>query len=361
MSTPRSIVVVGAGLAGARCAETLRAEGYDGELTLVGEEPVAPYERPALSKEFLAGEREPEDLLLRPASFWSEQRIELLLGERVVSVDRRRRSTTTSGGRELRWDALVLATGARPRQLPFAYPSGVHTLRTLADAVSLREELTPGARLVVVGGGFVGAEVASTARGLGVDVTLLEEGPAPFTRALGRELGARLATRYREHGVDMRTNTGAAAFRSGADGRIRGVALAGGSHVDCDVALVAVGVEPARDLVSAGPEPPIHACGDNAGGGGHWTSAAAEAVDVARGILGLDPLPKQPAFFWSDQFGLRLQLVGDTTRAERVELDGSGESFVARYRAGDGRLVAALASNRPADVGTLRRELAMAA
>jgi NADPH-dependent 2,4-dienoyl-CoA reductase/sulfur reductase-like enzyme len=360
MSIPRSIVVVGAGLAGARCAETLRAEGYDGELVLVGEEPLAPYERPALSKEYLAGEREPEDLMLRPASFWSEQRIELLLAERVISVNRERRRAATSGGRVLRWDALVLATGARPRHLPFTCPAGVHTLRALADASALRDELVPGARLVIVGGGFVGAEVASTARTMGVEVLLLEAGPAPFARALGPELGTRLAARYREHGVDIRTNTGAVAFRA-RSGRVCAVVLAEGREVQCDVALVAVGVEPVWDLLAPGPSPPIHACGDNAGGRGHWTGAATEAADVARGLLGLDPLPKQPPFVWSDQFGLRLQLVGDTTGAERVELDGSDESFVVRYHSNDGRLVAALASNRPADVGMLRREVALAA
>ena len=358
--TPRSILVVGAGLAGARCAETLRAEGYDGGLALVGEEPVPPYERPALSKEFLAGRRSADDLSLRPDSFWAEQRIELVLGERVTAVDRERRTAVTNRGRVLGWEALVLATGARPRQLPFASPQGVHILRTLADAAALREELLPGTRLAVVGGGFVGAEVASTASSLGVDVTLLEAGPVPFARALGPELGARLADRYRDHGVDIRTETTAAAFDTAAGGRVAGVVLADGSRVAADAVLVAVGVEPTRELGSD-VQPPVYACGDNAGSRGHWTGAAAEAVDVARRVLQLDPLPKQPPFFWSDQFGLRLQLVGDTTHAHEIELEGSQESFVARYRSRGGRLVAALASNQPAAMGRLRLEVAAAA
>jgi NADPH-dependent 2,4-dienoyl-CoA reductase/sulfur reductase-like enzyme len=358
--TPRSILVVGAGLAGARCAETLRAEGYDGELALVGDEPVAPYERPALSKEFLAGQRSVDDLLLRPGSFWAEQGIELVLGERVTTVDRRRKTATTSRGRVLPWEALVLATGARPRLLPFASPKGVHVLRTLADAATLRGELVPGARLAIVGGGFVGAEVASTARSLGVEVTLLEAGAVPFARALGPELGARLAARYRDHGVDIRTETAAAAFETTSDGRVAGVALTEGSVVAADAVLIAVGVEPAHEL-GCDVQPPIHACGDNAGSHGHWTGAAAEAVDVARRLLELDPLPKQPPFFWSDQFGLRLQLVGDTSHADDVEVAGSPDSFVARYRARGGRLVAALASNRPAEIGSLRLEVATAA
>ena len=246
--TTRSVVIVGAGLAGARCAETLRAEGFDGDLVLVGEESVAPYERPALSKEFLAGAKSVADLLLRPQSFWAEQRIELVLGQRVGSVDRTRRTVTTSSGLELGWDTLVLATGARPRHLPFASPAGVHVLRTLADAEALRDELLPGARLAIVGGGFVGAEVASTARSRGVDVTLLEAGSAPFERALGAELGARLADRYRDHGVDIHTETAAAGFRETSAGRVDAVILRDGTVIESDVVLVAVGVEPAHEL-----------------------------------------------------------------------------------------------------------------
>ncbi|MGZ8694293.1 MAG: NAD(P)/FAD-dependent oxidoreductase, partial [Gaiellaceae bacterium] len=203
----RSVVVVGAGLAGARCAETLRAEGYDGELVLVGAEPVPPYERPALSKEFLAGERDADALLLRPHSFWQDRHIRLELGQPVVAVDTRSRTARTEAGRVFRWDRLVLATGARPRRLPFAAPEGVHVLRSLADASALRTALAPGARLVIVGGGFVGAEVASTAAGLGVQVTVLDAGEAPFCRVLGPDVGHTLAARYREHGVDLRTRT----------------------------------------------------------------------------------------------------------------------------------------------------------
>jgi 3-phenylpropionate/trans-cinnamate dioxygenase ferredoxin reductase subunit len=139
------------------------------------------------------------------------------------------------------------------------------------------------------------------------------------------------------------------------------VILPDGRELECDLALVSVGVGPRRELVAAEKSPTVHACGDVAGGPGHWTSAAAEAVDVARDLIGLDPLPQQPPFFWSDQFGLRLQLVGDTSAADRIEVDGSEESFVAPYLAAGGRLVAALASNRPAEAGRFRQELAEAA
>jgi 3-phenylpropionate/trans-cinnamate dioxygenase ferredoxin reductase subunit len=361
MTKPGTVIIVGAGLAGARCAETLRAEGYDGSVVLVGDEQHAPYERPALSKEFLAGERSLDEITLRPESFWEDRGIELRLGTRVVAVDGERRTAATSDGEELRWDTLVLATGARARQLPFRTPEGVHVLRTAADAFRLREALVPGARLAVIGGGFVGAEVASTAVGLGVHVTMLEAGLAPFARVLGPEVGRLLAHRYRRDGVDLLLGVGAAGFGADEDGRLSKVVLSDGREVESDVALVAVGVEPERGLLPFDPQPPVYACGDVAGSGGHWTGAAAEAVDVARRILGLEPLPEQPPFFWSDQFGLRLQLVGEMAGAARVEFEGSEDEFIARYIDADGGLLAALAANRPAEVGRLRRELAVAA
>jgi 3-phenylpropionate/trans-cinnamate dioxygenase ferredoxin reductase component len=186
---------------------------------------------------------------------------------------------------------------------------------------------------------------------LGVEVTLLEAGPTPFARTLGVEVGDVLACRYRAHGVDLQTDATAAAFQG------RRVVLGNGTEISCDVVLLAVGAEPVRELLQDG----IHACGDVAGGPGHWTNAAADGVAAARRILGLDPLPEQPPFFWSDQFGLRLQLVGDPHSATAVELDGSEESFAARYLAADGRLLAALAVNRSAEIAGFRRELGFAA
>ena len=359
MTQPRKVVIVGAGLAGARCAETLRLEGFDGAVALVGDEPVPPYERPALSKEFLAGLRTGDSLALRPPEFWAEQGIDLVLGERVVRVDARRRTALTDRGRRLDWDSLVVATGARPRLLPFAAPPGVHVLRTLADATALKSELADARRLAVVGGGFVGAEVASTARDLGLEVAMLEAAEAPFARVLGAEVSSILARRYRAQGVELHTEALAERFDVDRSGRVRAVELAGGATVPCDVALVAVGVEPVRALVEAAPG--IEVAGDAAGGPGHWTSAAADGAAAARRLLALEPVPRAAPFFWSDQFGLRLQLVGHTAHADAVELDGDESEFVARYRAADGGLVAALAANRPADVRALRRELAFAA
>ncbi len=360
MTTPRTVLIVGAGLAGARCAETLRAEGYEGEVVLVGDEPHAPYERPALSKEFLAGKKDLDEMVLRPQSFWTDKQIDLRLGTQVVAVDRNTRTATTDDGAELHWDALVLATGARVRHLPFPAPDGVHVLRTADDALALRDELVPGSHLVTVGGGFVGTEVASTATQLGVIVTMVVGGLAPFARALGPEIGRLLAHRYRRHGVDVMLGVGTAGFRTRPDG-LTTVLLSDGREVDCDTTLVAVGCEPARELAAFDPEPPIYACGDVASSGGHWTAAASEGIGVARRILGLEPLPEQPPFFWSDQFGLRLQLVGKPAGADRVEVEGGEDEFVARYFGENGGLIAALAANRPAEVGGFRKELAEAA
>lgn len=358
---PRSVLIVGAGLAGSRCAETLRAEGFDGRIVIVGDEPMPPYERPALSKEFLLGDWNARSLALRPDAFWAEHEIELVLGRHVVSIDRRSRVARTDRGDAFEWQALVLATGARARRLPVASQPGVHTLRTAADATALRAELVPGRRLIVVGGGFVGAEVASTARKLGVDVTMLEAGPAPFTRVLGEEVGSVLAARYAAYGVDVRMDTQAAAFRRGRTGRVHAVVLGDGNELACDVALVAVGMEAAVELLPSPAAPPVFVCGDAAGGAGHWTSAATSAANTARVLLGREPRPAGPSFFWSDQFDLRLQLVGAPQDSARVEVRGGGERFTARYLDASGRLVAALAVNQPDEISSLRRELALAA
>ena len=339
------VLIVGAGLAGARCAETLRAAGFDGRITLVGDEPVAPYERPALSKELLAGARDAASLALRPAASWAERGIELLTATRIVRL--RGRTALTSEGASLAWGALVIATGADARRLG----PGRHRLRTLADSLRLRAPLQSGAPLTVVGSGLVGAEVAATAASI-APVTLV--GGPPLERLLGGEVAALLAERHRAHGVRLVP---------------RGSESSG-------IVLDAVGVRPATgwlrgaiplrpdgsvvvDACGRTPVPGVFACGDVTGTG-HWTAAAGQGAAAARAVLG-DPSPYEDVpYFWSDQLGLRLQHVGDARRAASVELDGDLDSLRARYLDRAGRLVATLLVNRPHEVGEIRRELAAA-
>jgi 3-phenylpropionate/trans-cinnamate dioxygenase ferredoxin reductase subunit len=352
----RTIVIVGAGLAGARTAETLRVEGFDGRVVLIGDEPVAPYERPALSKEFLAGLRDESSLLLRKPSFWDDRGIELMLGRRVIEVDPVERIAVMSRGGELRFDDLVVATGARPRRLPLDLPAGVHELRTLADARALRDELVPGARLVVIGGGFVGAEVASTARLLGLDVTIVEAAAAPVARLLGETIGRLLAARWRRAGVRVLLQTGVAHVRADGSGNVDSLLLTDGTKLHADVVLAAVGVEPVQHLIPPRPALHVHQAGDVTGSG-HWTAAALDGARVARSILGLAEPTPQPAYVWSDQFGLRLQLIGTPRPNDVCKLAGDDDSFAAHYVDALGNVRAVLLANRPAEAAAARRRL----
>ena len=372
------VVIVGAGLAGPRCAERLRSSGYSGRIRLVGEEPVGPYRRPGLSKELLAGTAGLGDLRLRAPGWWEEAGIELMLGRRVERIDAVDRKVRLRGGEELRWEVLVIATGSRARALPSVPPvRGVHTLRSLQDALALRRELQAGRRLVVVGAGFVGTEVASTALAIGVDVTLVDPTP-PLSRVLGGEVAALLVDRYRGHGIDLRqTGLDGVEVEQGAVRRVR---LSDGAIVQCDALLLAVGAEPAAPpgLGAKGDGIPtdergrtgildVYACGDVAHAWHpllgrsvrveHWTDASAQGAAVAEAILGLEPRDRELPFFWSDQFGLRLQYVGHAPAWSSVALDGGPEAFSALYRDESGRPLAALVANRAGELGRLRQQL----
>ncbi len=374
--TPAGVVIVGAGLAGSRCAQTLRAEGFEGEITLIGEEPDPPYERPALSKEFLAGTR--SQLALHAPGYWKDNDIRLLLGTRVDRIDVSRKVARTRHG-EIGWDALVLATGARARRLPETSGPGVHVLRTRADAELLRAELFPGRRLAIVGAGFVGTEVASTALARGADVTLVDSGRVPFERTLGTDVGCFLAEHYRAHGVDLRLETRVTRLRRACSGALESIVLTDGAELPCDTLLVAVGAEPAGDLLGLPAGFPtdeagrmaflgVYACGDVAAPwqhalGGHlrlehWTSASHQAATVARTILGCETSAAPSPYFWSDQFGLRLQHVGLPEGSKRVLLDVEQDSLEAHYLDADARLLAALLVNKPQAASQIRRQLA---
>jgi 3-phenylpropionate/trans-cinnamate dioxygenase ferredoxin reductase subunit len=365
-----TVLIAGAGLAGARCAETLRSLGWPGRIVLAGDERHEPYERPALSKDLLAGSR--TEIALRPSAFWAEHDIDLRTGCRVHSLDVGRR-TARVDVEEVEWDAFVIATGARARRLDG--PAGVHHLRTLDDARTLAADVRADSRLLVVGAGFIGAEVASTLQPLVGSVTMIEPLAAPLQRVLGDEVGTLLADRYRAQGVDLRLGSGVEGF-VGAD-RVHAVRLQGGEMLRADVVVVGIGALPAgpegkaveTDSVGRTTEPGVYACGDVAAWERpslgrvrieHWTSAAGQGRAVGHAIAG-DPTPfNETPYFWSDQFGLRLQHIGHAAEWHAVELDGDDDSFTARYVDRHGRLLAALAANRPAETASLRRELAAA-
>jgi 3-phenylpropionate/trans-cinnamate dioxygenase ferredoxin reductase subunit len=379
------ILIVGAGLAGARCAEVLRAGGDDGRILVVGDEPHPPYERPALSKELLVGSRPAAGLALRKPGFWAAHGIELRLGTRIDSIDVRARRAVI-GPASIRWNRLVLATGVRARRIPgLDGMAGIHHLRTLDEAEILRDALAPGARLAIVGAGFVGLEVASSARALGLEVTVIEPATVPFERTLGPAVGSLLAERARRSGVDLRLGMPIRAAVRGGGGAVAAVELGDGTRLACDAVLVGVGARPNTELAAGlfdlapdGGVPTdacgqtaadcVFACGDVASVAHpslgrpvrleHWSAAAATAQATAGAILGRAPGRSPVPFFWSDQFGWRIQAVGHVDPTLRVSAEGDGERFVARYRDTAGRLRAAVVGNRADLLAELRSELA---
>jgi len=265
------------------------------------------------------------------------------------------------------WDAFVHATGVRARRL--AGPPGVHHLRSLDDAHALAAELTPSSRVVVVGAGFIGGEVASTLAPRVGSTTVVEPLASPLERVLGPEVGGLLAARYFAYGVDLRLRTGVEGFDG--DERVRGVRLTDGSTIPADVVVVGIGTVGETievDACGLTSTPSVYACGDVASWWRpshgrhvrveHWTSAAGQARSVASAIAGQDAPYDDAPYFWSDQFGLRLQHVGHADAWHAVVLDGGDDSFTARYVDADGRLLSALAANRAAELRTLRLELA---
>ena len=353
------VVIAGAGLAAQRCAEALRRGGYEGRLILVGDERWAPYDRPPLSKELLAGELEPGAALLRPAGWHAEHEIELLLGDAACGIDAPHRRLRLRGGDELPYEHLVIATGSRPRRLPGAEQfANAGVLRTLDDAIALRADLKPGTRLTVLGAGLIGQEVAATASARGARVTLIEAQPLPLARALHPELARWLIGRQRSFGVDVRLGTALASLHGDGDVLHR-IALADGAQLETDCLLVAIGVAPNEEWLGAPlhelvRRPEIHAAGDVAGGD-HWERAAWDGRAAAAAILGRPAAPAPATGWWSDIHGVRLQGLGDPAGADALEIEGdqAAASFTAvAWRAG--RAAAALAVGRPRDFRRLR-------
>lgn len=365
---PEHVLVVGAGLGGLRTIEQLRASGFQGRISLAGAEVHPPYDRPPLSKQLLTGDWEAARLVLRTEEGLDELGVRTHLGLRAVAL--RPGEVELSDGASLYGDAIVLATGLVARALP-GQPDGVHTLRTIDDALALRGELEKAASVLVVGAGFIGAEVASSAHSRGVAVTVLEAAAGPAERALGPDVARVAARLFAEAGVDLRTGVSITGFTDPGDAGVA-VELADGERVAADLGVVGIGGRPDLEwLAGTGLDTAtgipcdasgrvegldgVWAVGDVASWAGpdgvrhrheHWTSAGDQAAVVARDILGAEPPPPTVPYFWSDQFGLKIQLIGRPETADSVvPLHGTGfdggpvRGTVAGYLAGD-RLVA---------------------
>ena len=364
------IVVIGAGQAGAACVARLRAEGFAGPITLIGEEPVPPYQRPPLSKAYLLGEMRIDRLLLRPESYYRDAGVTLMLGCPVDAIDRASRQVIV-GGQTIAYDALVLATGSVPRRLPAAIGGdlgGVHVVRGLADVDGMAPGLQSGRRALIVGGGYIGLEAAAVARKRGMDVTLIEMAPRILQRVAAPETSDYFRALHRAHGVDIREGVGLSRLL-GAD-HVTGAVLSDGVELPCDLVIVGIGIAPATALAEAAglaidngimtdeqgrtSDLAIWAAGDCASfpyrGGRIRLESVQNAIDqaetVARNILGAGvayhPLP----WFWSDQYDIKLQIAGLNAGYTRVVVRDGGAARSHWYYADD-RLVAVDAMNDP--------------
>jgi 3-phenylpropionate/trans-cinnamate dioxygenase ferredoxin reductase subunit len=366
-----TFVIAGGGLAGAGAAATLREEGFDGRVVLIGEEPFAPYERPPLSKEYLRGEAEFEAALVHPPERYAELDVELRLGETVAAVRPAERRVALAGGEELGYDRLLLATGAAPVRLPLpgAGLAGVHTLRTAADAEALRAALQPGGHAVIVGGGWIGCEVAAAARHRGVGVTLIESHDVPLEAVLGPQVGGVYRDLHIAHGVEVRTGEGVAEFRG--QGRVEAVVTTSGRTLPCTLAVVGVGVRPRDELAAAaglGVEdgvlvdaglrtsaPDVYAAGDVARHRHprygplrveHWANARNQGPAAARAMLGAGAPYDRVPYFFSDQYDLGMEYRGLAAGTDPVVLRGdpADGAFLAFWLR-DGAVAAALNAN----------------
>ena len=385
------VVIVGAGHAGGELAAALRMEGYAGAVTLVGEEPHLPYQRPPLSKTFLAGESVATALYLRPEATYSKHSISILSGARVSHIDRDSRRVHLSDGRQLDYTKLALTTGGRPRRLPHTIAgeahdcANLHYLRTIADVDRLRAQFVPGARLAIVGGGYIGLEVASVATKRGLKVTVLEALPRVLARVTAPELSGFYERVHREAGVDVRTSAAVAGFEVDAARRLVRSVRVGNESIAADIVIVGIGLVPNVELAAAAgletsdgivvdeyaatADPDVYAAGDCTN---HPNRALARslrlesvpnAVEQARtaaaNIAGKRKIYETVPWFWSDQYDLKLQMVGLSAGYDELVVRGStaNRSFAAFYL-GDGRLIAADVVSRPEEFLVAKRLVA---
>jgi 3-phenylpropionate/trans-cinnamate dioxygenase ferredoxin reductase subunit len=373
----RRVIIIGAGQAGGEAAQRLRQGGFEGEITLIGEEPVAPYQRPPLSKAYLKGELDIDRLMLRPASVYAEERIALLTKTRGVWIDRANRKVRVEGGRELPYDALLLATGAKPRKLPLvgADLDGVHLFRSAADVDRVRERFVSGAKLIVIGAGYIGLEVAAVARQVGLEVTVVETAVRPLARVTCPEVAGFFLDEHTRQGVRFVLG-GQPALIKGSD-RVTGVALTDGAELPADLVIAGIGVTPdiaiaeqcgltvnngiVTDRHCRTSDPNIFAIGDCAarpmvhyGGQIARLESVHNAVEgakiVAAVLTGGKEHTEEAPWFWSDQYDLKLQIAGLFNGYDHVAFRGvmADRAFAAFYYKGD-KLIAVDAVNRPAE------------
>jgi 3-phenylpropionate/trans-cinnamate dioxygenase ferredoxin reductase component len=372
MTSDQTHVIVGASLAGAKAAETLREEGFDGRVVLIGAEEERPYERPPLSKDYLRGEVGRDKVYVHDESFYAEHDIELRLGRSGVSLDTSSNELALDGGERLRYDRLLLATGAEPRRLPIpgAELDGVLYLRSVEDSDALRGRLDRGGAVVVVGSGWIGAEVAASARQRGLEVTVVDPLSVPLERVLGVEVGTIYRDIHSEHGVQMLMGTGVEAFQG--DKAVERVRTSDGQELDCDFVVVGVGVEPRTELaLEAGiavdngvvvneelhtSVPGVFAAGDVANAHHpfygerirveHWANALNQGPAAARNMLDQPAAYERLPYFFSDQYDVGMEYTGFARQWDRVVFRGdpAGREFVAFWLVED-RVVAGMNVN----------------
>ena len=374
--TARSFAIVGASLAGARAAQALRRQGFDGRIHLIGAEEHAPYDRPPLSKGVLIDGLDPASTALEPEAYWADEQIELHLGRPVVALHPAERQVELAGGDRIAADRVLLTTGGRARRLPVAGAdlAGVHCLRTLDDAVGIGEGLVDGAHVLVVGAGFIGAEVAAAARSRGCAVTLVEIAEVPLARVLGVEMGEFYGRVHRDRGVRLLTGVGVVELRG--DTAVREAVLGDGTTIPVDLVVVGVGIEPSTELAAAiGAEvgngivvdeycettvPGVYAAGDVANhpngilGGRvrleHWRNAQNQAAAAASSMLGRPERFCEVPWFWSDQYELKLQVAGHPHPGDEVVRRGADGTAFSAFYLRDGVVRAVVGVNRPGDV-----------
>ncbi|MGV9870585.1 NAD(P)/FAD-dependent oxidoreductase [Rhodococcus koreensis] len=379
MTERNRIVVVGGSLAGVNVLDGLRSAGYQGELVLISGEVDLPYDRPPLSKGALAGEVDPDSLLLKPREWYADQAIETSLGDPAVGLDTQEKVVVLESGRRVAYGKLAIATGCRPRRLgPDAHP-GILALRTLDDCRAVRDALVPAGRLVVVGAGFIGLEVAAVATGLGMNVTVVEASTTPLTRVIGEDAGTWFQDFHVARGVDLRCGTTVRLVTS-AGPRDFTVELSDGSTVAADLVVAGVGVTPTTDWLDGSPietsngvvctnwletsVPGIVAAGDIARWRHpifgqdlrveQWLNATEQGVHAAHTLLGQREAFAALPYFWSDQFDAKVRFVGHTEGADRIEVLAASDTSMVAVFGRAGVLRGVLAVNAPRQLAMLR-------